>query len=197
MKKFTTLLEGVFRRYQGGDFLTGDIVKIKADALNSDWAKSQEANALEALKQFMESDLNLRVSSVKALRPAVQGSTQQDEQTCDFYVDVVQETAPGRWHSFITVPAVLLELANPDTPNLAPVPDSLKKADPSHIEPEEVKDESKADGDTRLPGSQTRYTDHGDGKLSKSDTEMTQGDKGKKAEPMKATSYTSVYLTGR
>jgi hypothetical protein len=164
MKKFLTLLEGNFRRYQGSSFLSGDIVKFKKDVMNHEWSKGQAGNLIEKLKRFTESDLNLRVSSVQATRPAVQGQTQQDNQVCDYYCDVVQETAPNRWHEFITVPSYLLELNNPDfpnDPNLAPIPDSTRYKDQTHIKPVQSDDPGKLNGDTTKPDSQTRYTDRG------------------------------------
>ena len=78
MNKFKTLFEGNFQRYQGGGFLTGDLVRIRPDILTSEWAKMLGLNVVEQVKKFIESDLNIRVSSVKTLRPQVSGGTQQD-----------------------------------------------------------------------------------------------------------------------
>jgi len=161
MKKFLTLLEGNFRRYQGSSFLSGDIVKFKDGILGHDWSKDQASNLIEKLKRFSEGDLNLRVSSVQASRPAVAGQVQQDNQVCDYYCDVVQETAPNRWHEFITVPAYLLELNNPEDVNLAPIPDSTRYDDQTHIEPVPADKPGELNGDTTKPDSQTRYTDRG------------------------------------
>lgn len=161
MKKFKTLLEGVFQRYQGGNFLPGDVVQIKDGALTHEWTKSKPAQVAERMKEMMDGDLNLRISSVKALRPAVAGDTQQDHQACDFFCDVVRERAPGLFLDFLTLPAYLLELDNPEDANLPPVPDSIKKKDPSHIKPEVVEDET--DGAEHV--KQTRNSDTGGGKL--------------------------------
>jgi hypothetical protein len=166
MKKFSTLLEGVFRRYQGGSFLTGDVVKIKEDALNHDWTKAQGSNLIEKLKQFKEGGLNLRVSSVQAKRPAVSGSVQQDNQVDEYFCDIVQETAPGRWHEFITLPAHLLEEDNPTDTNLASIPDELKYDDGTHINADELESKGDSDGDTTKPFSQTQYADDGKGRLA-------------------------------
>ena len=166
MKKFSTLLEGVFQRYQGGSFLTGDVVKIKEDALNHEWTKNQCGSLVEKIKQFMDGGLNLRVSSVQAKRPAVSGSVQQDNQVDEYFCDIVQETAPGRWHEFITIPAHLLEENNPDDINLPDVPDELNYEDNTHIKPEEMDCDGESDGDTTKPFSQTQYADDGSGRLS-------------------------------
>ena len=77
MNKFNTLLEGVFQRYQGGGFLTGDLVKMKEDILSSEWAKGKGTNTHEQVKKFLESGLNIRISAVKTLRPSVQTSIDQ------------------------------------------------------------------------------------------------------------------------
>ena len=89
--------------------MTGDLVKLKSNAIGSEWAKRQPENLLAKLKEFVETDENIRISSVKTLRPAVQGSIQQHLGADDFYCDVVREKAPGMWHDFITVPSELLE----------------------------------------------------------------------------------------
>ena len=43
---------------------------------------------------------------------------------------------------FITLPAYLLELDNPEDANLPPIPDRIKKKAPSHIKTEVVEDDS-------------------------------------------------------
>ena len=202
MKKFLTLLEGVFQRYQGGSFLSGDVVKFREGALTDEWCKAQPSNVMEKLKRFVESDLNLRVSSVQALRPAVQGSVQQDNQQCDFYCDIVQETAPNRWHEFITVPAYLLEINNPDGPNLPPVPDSQRYDDKTHIKPEVVETSAELSGDTTKPSSQTRNTDKGNNNMSPSDWKLPQenapgkGIKWDDTQPGGGNYKTSIYMEG-
>ena len=174
MKKFSTLLEGVFRRYQGGSFLTGDVVKIKEDAMNNAWTKAQSTNLVEKLKQFKEGGLNLRVSSVQAKRPAVSGSVQQDNQVDEYFCDIVQEIAPGRWHEFITLPAHLLEEDNPDGPNLPDVPEELHYDDGTHIDAEEIESKGESDGDTTKPFSQTQYADDGKGRLAHTNWRMPE-----------------------
>lgn len=129
MDKFDILLENTRSRYTQGGLLVGDLVKVKNEALTSDWAKKQASNLIEKLKEFVETDLNIRVSSVKALRPAVAGAVQAESQVDDYYCDVVIETAPGLYNNFITLPIALLDVVEQDI-NLAQVPDSLKKDSP-------------------------------------------------------------------
>ena len=61
----------------------------------------------------------------------------------------------------MTVPSHLLEIHNPEDVNLAPIPDSTRHDDKTHIKPEEVEKTGKADGDTTKPYSQTQYADSG------------------------------------
>tara|TARA_B100001123_G_C15313170_1_gene1025188 strand:- start:364 stop:924 length:561 start_codon:yes stop_codon:yes gene_type:complete len=143
MNKFDTLLEGVFTRFQGGGFLTGDLVKLKSDALTSPWAKNQQDNLLQKLKEFSETDENIRISSVKALRPAVSGSVQQDEQVDAYYCDIVREKAPGMFTDFVTVPADMLEYIEFGT-NLPPIPDSQRRKNDITGKPEELKEEEES-----------------------------------------------------
>ena len=150
--KFRALIEGVHQRYQNSQFLTGDLVKFKEGALEDEWCAKQADSLRERLKEMNEGDLNLRVSAVKALRPAVAGSIQQDQQVGDFYVDLVRETAPGLFLDVVTVPGHLLEIVDTGI-NLSPIPDSQKKKDPSHIDPEVLKDTDTPNVDSPPLGS--------------------------------------------
>ena len=135
--KFRSLIEGVHQRYQNSQFLTGDVVEFIDNALQDEWCQKQAQSLRDRLKEMIEGDLNLRVGAVKALRPAVQGSVQQDQQVDDFYIDVVRETAPGLFTDVVTVPAYLLSPIDTGR-NLGPIPDSQKKEDPSHIDGEDA-----------------------------------------------------------
>ena len=167
MKKFETLLENTRARYTMGGLLVGDLVKVKKEALTSEWAKKQAQTLVEKLKQFVETDLNVRVSAVKALRPAVASAVHAESQVDDFYCDVVIETAPGLYMDFITLPINLLE-AVPQDINLAEVPDSLKQEAPDGT-PTEVKTEE-AD-DPMHPGKQTGVKE-GDKTLADTNTTL-------------------------
>lgn len=136
MNKFDTIFESTRGRYTQGGLLVGDLVRVKKEAVTSDWAKKQAPNLIQKLKEFIETPLNIRVSSVKALRPAVASSIQPENQVDDYYCDVVIENAPGLYASFITLPINLLEYIEQDV-NLADVPDVLKRDTPSG-KPEEL-----------------------------------------------------------
>jgi len=172
MKKFDTILEGAFSRFQGGGFLSGDLVKLRGNALTSEWAKKQPENLMQKLKEFAETDENIRVSSVKALRPAAGGGTQQDNQVDDFYCDVVREKAPGLFIDFITIPSELLEYIDLGV-NLPPIPDSQRGSHPGDGKPEEVKQEEVS---ASLPYDQTGVNS-GDKQLPDSNTSLDYSDK--------------------
>ena len=95
MNKYSTIIETTMQRFTSGGFLTGDMVKLKKNIMSSEWAKRQPSNLLEKLKEFAETDKHIRVSAVKALRPAVSGSVQPHNQVDDYYCDIVIESAPG------------------------------------------------------------------------------------------------------
>lgn len=137
MNKYKTLIESAMQRFTSGGFLTGDLVKLKNNATTSEWAKKQPSNLLDKIKEFAETDKHIRVSAVKALRPAVSGSVQPHNQVDDFYCDIVMEEAPGLYHQFITLPAELLEYQEHDI-NLPELPDSLKGKDSTDGKLEEV-----------------------------------------------------------
>lgn len=172
MNKFNTLLEGAFSRFQGGGFLVGDLVKFKSGAMSSEWAKKQASNTLQKLKEFAECDQHIRVSAVKGLRPAVNGSVQQDNQVDDFYCDIVREHAPGLFMDFITVPADILEYIDPGI-NLPEIPDSQRSTDRVDIQPQQLSQEQQADFTS--PYDQTGVND-GDRQLNDVDVKQSHGE---------------------
>ena len=136
-RKFDLFVEGTFQRFQGGNFLAGDVITFKKNALSSDWVKGQATQLVDKIKDFMDTDLNLRVTAVKALRPAASGDAQQDNQVDEFYLDIVREIGPGQFHDFMTIPAILVDVLDTGI-NEPPIPDSIRRQDTSHINPEEV-----------------------------------------------------------
>jgi len=164
MNKFVALYESAIQRYTRGGLLTGDLVKFTENAFNDAFFKNQAPNYINKAKSFKDSDLNLRVSAIKAVRPTVSPGNIQTEAD-EFLVDITQEVAPGLYREFITVPARVLQVV--DTyPNLAPVPDSLKRVNNSNIDPKLIKQEETNKLMTS-PFRQTSTSDLGDGKDSK------------------------------
>lgn len=127
-KKFEKLFEDTIYRYQSGGLLAGDVVKFKDNALNHPRIKELSQPYQEAVKNAIESGLNIRLSSIKSMRP----STSQNydgygiDSPADLFCDVVVEHAPGCWQTPITVPIEVLEHVDTGI-NMAPVPDSLKR----------------------------------------------------------------------
>jgi hypothetical protein len=153
-----------------GGLLVGDLVKVKNEALTSDWAKKQTSGLIEKLKEFVETDLNIRVSSVKALRPSVSSSVHAESQVDDFYCDVVIETAPGLYNQFITLPIALLDAVEQDV-NLADVPDSLKRAAPDM----EMKEVTVEDSDDPMNPTKQTGVKEGDKTLPQSNSSIEYG----------------------
>ena len=142
MSKFDTLYQSNFNRFQGGGYLTGDVIKFKEGWENDNWSQNAPAQVVEKIRELAGSDLVLRVSSVKSVRPAVNSSIDQAAGVDDFYLDITQETAPGYYNgNFITVPQTLVELNGaPDRPE---IPDSFKRKDEVDMKPkqEETKEQ--------------------------------------------------------
>jgi hypothetical protein len=171
-KKFVKILESTVARFKQGGLLTGDIVKFKTDVLANEWVKKQLPNMVERIKEFIESDKNIRVSAIKALRPSASGTVQSNEQVDDWYCDITQEEAPGFYLNFMTVPLEVLEQIDTGN-NLAPIPDS-QKFDPNNdrvvIKPQEV-DLPKQD--TEINAVYGTKSDEGDKKLLNKDIKQT------------------------
>ena len=138
MYKFQKIYEGVFTRFQGGGFLTGDLVKLSPKILSSDWMKTKGDNWVQQISKFLESDFNIRVSSVKTLRPQVQGGTQQDSGVSEsYFADIALEEIPGKFLDFTEVPCEFLEMIDTGI-NLSPIADSQKRESDVNIKPEEM-----------------------------------------------------------
>jgi hypothetical protein len=171
-KKYNQIFESTLERFKQGGLLTGDLVKFRSNALTNDWVKKQLPNMVDKIKEFIESDKNIRVSAVKALRPAVAGAVQSNEQVDDWYCDVTQEEAPGLFLNFLTVPLELLEQIDTEG-NLAPIPDS-QKHDPNDervtIKPEEV---NLPKQDTEINAVYGTKTSEGDKELTKKNITQT------------------------
>lgn len=168
MRKFQKIFEGNFQRFQGGGFLTGDVVKFRSDWNSNPWVQGLGENTMTQLNSFAEGKYNIRVSAVKTLRPQVQGSTQQDVGASNqYFCDIALEKAPGQFLDFIEVPSELLEYVEVGI-NLPPVSDENKRDDEVIMKPEEVTvetDEVEQEietptSNTKLPGATcaTSYT---------------------------------------
>lgn len=170
MGKFTSLYESSIQRFTRGGLLVGDLVKFKNASFDDDFFKNQSSNYIEKAKSFMNSGLNIRVSSIKPVRPSFQPGNVYNESS-EFLVDIVLEKAPGLYYEFMTVPMKVLEHFDSGV-NLAPIPDSLRYDDRSSTDIKEVGSAKKGAEALLDPYRQTRTTDHGDSKDSKSNSEL-------------------------
>lgn len=170
MGKFTNLYESTIQRFTRGGFLIGDLVKFKPDALADEFLKKQGSNYVQKIKEFIDSGLNIRVSAIKPVYPNAYAPGNIQSEAESFLCDVVLEKAPGLYYAFITVPASMLEHIDTGI-NLAPVPDSLKRPNNEIIKPEEL--DTASDPTSYLsPGRQTRTSDRGDSKDSKTELDL-------------------------
>ena len=170
MGKFIKLYESAIQRFTRGGLLVGDIVKFKDGIFNNDFFKNQSTNYVEKAKNFINSGLNIRVSSIKPVRPSYQPGNIYNEAS-EFLVDVVLEKAPGLYYEFMTVPMSVLEHIDTGV-NLAPIPDSLRYDDRSSTDVDEVGSVKNTGEGLLNPYRQTRTTDAGDQKDTKSETEL-------------------------
>jgi hypothetical protein len=169
MNKFVRLYESSIQRFTRGGFLTGDLVKFTENAFSDDFFKKQAPNYVQKAKSFKDSGLNLRVSAIKTVRPTIHSGDIQNEAE-SFIVDIVQEVAPGLYREFITVPAHLLEPIH-TYPNLAPVPNSLKREGNVNIDPKLEQAEKTAEATLR-PFRQTQTSDLGNNKDNEGDRKL-------------------------
>ena len=169
MNKFVKLYESAIQRFTRGGFLTGDLVKFVDNPFRDEFFKDQAPNFVAKAKSFLDSGLNMRVSAVKPVRPSTQPGNIQDEAST-FLIDITLELAPGCYKDFITLPAHLLKPFE-TYPNLAPVPDSLKRKGDINIDPKtvDIKDQEEL---VQSPHRQTKTSDLGDNKDSEGDREL-------------------------
>ena len=187
--KFDTIFESNFSRFQGGGFLTGDVIKLKDGWESDEWTSNAPAQVVDKLKEIAGSDLVLRVSSVKAIRPAVNSSVDQAAGADDFHIDITQELAPGRFSGvFLTVPQQIIELDGPND-TLPGVPDSLKREEDVDIKPRELTgDDINTEGDDFVdPKKQTGTDDKTNKKLTDSNNTLPGATAAK--------SYTANYIS--
>jgi hypothetical protein len=168
MGKFAKLYESAIQRFTRGGLLVGDLVKFKKNIFDDDFFKNQSVNYADKVKSFIDSGLNIRISSIKTVRPSYQPGNVYNEGS-EFLADVVLEKAPGLYYDFITVPVRVLEHFDTGV-NLAPVPDSLRYDDKSSTDISELGTAKKGAEALLDPFRQTRTTDFGNGKDSNSQT---------------------------
>lgn len=191
MGKFAKLYESAIQRFTRGGLLVGDLVKFKKNIFDDDFFKNQSANYADKVKSFIDSGLNIRISSIKTVRPSYQPGNVYNEGN-EFLADVVLEKAPGLYYDFITVPVRVLEHFDTGV-NLAPVPDSLRYDDKSSTDISELGTTKKGAEALLDPFRQTRTTDLGNGKDSNSETYLPSQNTKIKSSPSEDAKDPSVY----
>lgn len=164
-RRFNSLYETYKQKFTSGGFLYGSTVKIKDALFKSNFYKNQTQEYQDLLKSWGQSDLLLRVTGVKPVRPTTQGSGNAEITGSEFDVDITQEIAPGRYAEYVTVPGVYLQTYGNGI-NLPKIPDSLRRNDKIQIKPEVEKPEDE---------QQVQHTvtsDDGKGKLVKGDRKL-------------------------
>lgn len=158
IKKFDVLVEEVTSRYQQGGILSGDLVKIRKDALTNDKLKDRPSNFMDMLKMAIETTLPVRVSAVKSERPETSNDLigGVNNASTNFWCDVCIEYAPGLWRDPMTLPLEVLDLAN-DEHNLPEWPDDVKRKDNTTLKPEKVKSDSKQENIKQTQGDERNY----------------------------------------
>ena len=184
--KYDILIENHITRYQTGGLMSGDIVKIRKDALKNEKVQKMMNNYKEMVKFSMETDLNLRVSAIKSIWP---NSTRDysggqgyatDAAGADYWVDVVLEYAPGLYKDPMSVPMEILEIVDTGI-NLAPIPDSLKRPSITHL----PKDIEAMDKDRKLPTKNTTMANSNSPKDGRDQAEKPKDDKHDKSGKLK------------
>jgi len=200
-RNFVELFESAMQRYTLGGLLAGDVVVFREGAFSDPWYKGLGENTKEKIQSMVNSGLNLRVTNIKNVLPAVQGAGNTDYTGTDFNVDITSEIAPGRYMDFVTVPGRMIQPKS-SYPNLPEVPEVFKKDDPARkafIKPKKVKDE--AEEVPFITPKDTKLSDLGNKKLSKGDRELLNTNVKIPSSPVQGqsdpASYTYKYLPKR
>jgi hypothetical protein len=153
-QKFDKIFESLTSRYTSGGYLPGDVVVFRPNYKSSEVYKNLPSNIRAELDEMIKSDLNIKVVSVGNNLSGVSGNN-QDKTVMNAVITVSADHGGGRHYSSITVSPDMIDMANPEIPNLAKVPDSFKKKDKVIIKPEKYKRDDKFI---------TNVTDKGNGK---------------------------------
>lgn len=187
-KKFLTLFESYFSRYERGGFLVGDVFKFNDDFKSTDGYKKLGQNTQDMIDQMVESGLHVRVVGIKdTTSPRYPGNPQTS--STDVELTLALDNGGGRYTHYVNV---YPDLGTPETfyPNLPPVPDSVKRPDNTNITPQEVEKQDNL----------ANKIDKGDGKLSDSNITLPTNNTTLPSEPATPSpavgSYTHEYMAG-
>ena len=146
--KFNLLAEEETSRYKtGGGLLMGDYVTIDKSVFNNPKLKGRPSQFFDKIKEIMASDLPLKVSTIKSMRPETSNGLYGGAEAPDeYFVDVIQCVTPALWVNPITLPIEVLELQKPDGNNFAPEgSESWEYDDRSNVNAKELKNKTGED----------------------------------------------------
>jgi hypothetical protein len=146
--KFSLLAEEETSRYKtGGGLLMGDYVTIDKSVFNNPKLKGRPSQFFDKIKEIMASDLPLKVSTIKSMRPETSNGLYGGAEAPDeYFVDVIQCVTPALWVNPITLPIEVLELQKPDGNNFAPEgSESWEYDDRSNVNAKELKNKTGED----------------------------------------------------
>lgn len=161
------LLEQSIERFQQGGFVNGDYVNIKKNITNTPYYKDLPQQTQDYIKNCIDTDLRLRVSAIKSIRPAIQPVDGGMNAANGFTVDIVIEYAPGLYKNPLTLPVEFVELisSGPDGFGTLETPDSLVYKNNVHG-PEESEKHMLPKANTKLPYS-NKHPDDAPGGVKK------------------------------
>jgi len=120
--KFSLLVEEETSRYKtGGGLMPGDYVKIRKDVLKNAKLAGRPSQFYDKIKELMNSDLPLKCSAIKSMRPETSnGLFGGAEAPSEYWIDVVQLANPALFVNPITLPIEVLDFVSPDENNFSP-----------------------------------------------------------------------------
>lgn len=126
--RFEQVIKEHYDRFTRNGFLCGDLVKIKQEAFDGPWSKTQSIEKINMLKELSSSGDYLRVSHIKS--PYGFSAGGKDYEPDSFYLDITREIAPGLFTDKVTLPSYLVELLMTGGENRTQTP-----INPKHVRP--------------------------------------------------------------
>lgn len=145
-------MEVTLTRYQQGGYLCGDIVKIKKNALKHKKLEGYSEQFLAELGGMIKAGTQLKVSAVKSERPATTEMYGLANAVTGYWVDLVEEYAPGLWKNPMTLPMDILErvdvgnnrdpMTNPERKSKSTKPEKPEKSDREDVNRAKISDKN-------------------------------------------------------
>lgn len=146
--KFNLLAEEETSRYKtGGGLLMGDYIIINKSVFKNPKLAGRPSGFFDKIREILASDLPLKVSAIKSMRPETSNGLYGGAEAPDeYFVDVIQCVTPALWVNPITLPIEVLELQKPDGNNFAPEgSESWEYDDRSNVNAKELKNKTGED----------------------------------------------------